>query len=224
MVNKMEKINKCCCIIYDTFVDMTKDTDIVDNMIVMTLGHDKVDDNKGSLYKIIRKDDKSLKSINGESLGKNSYYCAVEIKMPELSKTKNKDNDLISLEDNIKRLTEFSTKNINEIFDSINVSNEMITTGQTYNVLYLNEEKTIKIVQCYNGTRYIVSTEPKISKIKKEIEITDENSWIIPTEFTITDFYVTAKDLGTASNILYCRDKLTINVDFSALNLRVIQY
>lgn len=74
-----ESVKKGFCIVYDTFLDLKKDTEINLNNIVMTLGYDSVDDNGGAIYRIILKSDVK-KDYKGESLGKESKYFAHCIK------------------------------------------------------------------------------------------------------------------------------------------------
>ena len=86
-----ESVKKSFCIVYDTFLDLKKDTEINQNNIVMTLGYDSVDDNGGAVYRIILKSD-AKKDYKGESLGKESKYFAHCIKSFECG-----SNDLAML-------------------------------------------------------------------------------------------------------------------------------
>lgn len=88
-----ESVKKSFCIVYDTFLDLKKDTEINLNNVVMTLGYSSIDDNGGAIYRIILKSDVK-KDYKGESLGKNSKYFAHCIKSFECGY-----NDLSILKD-----------------------------------------------------------------------------------------------------------------------------
>lgn len=203
-------VNNKVCIVYDTFVDMINDSSIVENTVVMTLGYKDVNDGNGRLYKIITKNEKGLRKLEGRSFGKNSPLFAMEIINPSVTDT----------------LKELSSK-VEELSKTVMNFKQPKTEKDNAFILHkinLNDEGTVKVVKLYNNLTYIVNTGEVSSKVVKEIEITEESKWIIPTDFILSEFKITEKKVGSYITIKYAEGKLTFTINFAKLKTNVIHY
>lgn len=209
----MEKeIKKRFCLVYDTFKEMITDPDIISDMVVMTLGHDTVDDGLGAIYRVSTKD--SNKTKHGESFGLKSPFYAESI--VEFS---HEDMKSLILENHqlIKGLGH-SFNNFNKMInDNISLSN------QVFQEIMLNDEGTVRVIQTFNGMRYIVDERENNTKIEKSITITNENTWLLPTEFVINNI-CTFKSIGTNMGISYNDGTLTFTLELTNDTPKVIPY
>lgn len=177
------EIKKRNCLIYDTFKDMIKDKDIMDNMIVMTLGYNTVNDNQGGLYEIVKKDTMGLKRESGESFGmKSPYYAKLLL---NLVNTNNNPNNIM-------------------------------------NIYYLNDNKSVYIIQTYNGLQYIINKDTELTIIEYVVDINKENEWIIPKEFSLLNEKSMMKFIGSDDYIKYDNYQLIIKINFK--NKKIIAY
>ena len=74
-------INKQPCIVYNSFTEMVNDKDIIEGMVVMTLGYDRINDGEGGIYKIITKDQATYKKVPGQAFGRKSPLYAEKISL-----------------------------------------------------------------------------------------------------------------------------------------------
>lgn len=251
-------IRKAFCLVYDTFEDMKKDTDIRENMVVMTMGYESIDDDRGGIYKICLKD----KEINGESLGNKSIYCAKMIQsfnvVDKIAEVKKSQHNLVnkinvqktSLTKKIERVNDKIENSfndvvsrvkttVNELFDNqkeenVNLLKKSLeeiksvetdaVTGDVVNELYVDKEKSLRIVKADNGKKYIINEGSVKRVVNINIEITKDNEWILPTEFTITNFKVAKKRIGTCSFIKYSDGVMNITLDFNKNKQIVVEY
>ena len=73
-------VSKKICMVYNTFLEMKSDPDVRAGMVVLTLGHDTINDSKGGLYKISTKSAVGLQNI-GEPFDKDSSLYAIKINL-----------------------------------------------------------------------------------------------------------------------------------------------
>lgn len=219
------EIKKRVCLVYDTFQDMIKDPDIIADMVVMTLGFECVDDGEGGIYKIILKGTNNTRNLNGGSFGPKSQYFAKLISMQDVVSLRQnllETRQLIKgLENALNAAVVPGNIDMNDVYHGINQT--INTSNKQFQEFYLDEENDIKIVQTFEGLRYIIHKNRNSAIFTKEVEITEENSWLIPTEFIITDYFVNSKDIH-CGNIHYENNKLIFNLDFSEARPFVIPY
>jgi len=210
------EIKKRFCLVYDTFKEMITDPDIISDMVVMTLGHDTVDDGEGAIYRIVSKDSLNVKNIQGESFGyKSSLYALLisRLSTAELQAEIFENKQMI--------------KSMNNVIIDIHrlLDNNILMANQIFRELYLDENETIKIVQTYDGRRYILNTNENLEYFEKQIPITNENSWIIPTEFVISDFTFKVKVLDDKVSVVKYEDNtLYFALFFDQSLIRLIPY
>lgn len=92
-----KSVKKSFCVAYDTFLDLKEDKNIRDKMVVMTLGYETINDNRGGVYRIVSKND-ITKDTKGESLGRDSRYFAEVINVFNNTDIVNKLNDNVNNE------------------------------------------------------------------------------------------------------------------------------
>lgn len=201
----ISEIKKRFCLIYDTFKEMITDPDIISDMVVMTLGHDKIDDKKGGIYKIVTKDSINLKKAEGESFGYKSPFFALSI-----------SSNII---DELKTSILQNEQTINCIEKTLNSSlTNNIYKNRIIKEIYLDELKTLKIIEADNGIRYILNENKNCKVFSKVIKINEENSWIIPTEFVISNYFINYKVFEFCS-IKYEDNLLKFEIEFKDSNV-----
>ena len=213
---------KKICTIYDTFKELLEDNDVYENMIVMTLGYDEINDKKGATYKIITKDEAYSNGITGRPLSKNSPLFAMtifddnDVVLPEIH---NYDDEIRLINDTLKQIgdkAEWNEKRIDNIIREIN--------SNPTDVKRVLELDGIKIIQLNNGTRYIIAVSDELSKINISLDLSEENSWVIPSIITVSDYKVDSVKVGTSSEIKYQDNKLIFNIDFTKIKKYAVEY
>lgn len=215
----MEKIiNKRFCLVYDTFRDMIQDPDISVGMIVMTMGYESLYDEGFTVYKISMKNNVNMKKTEGRPFGIKSPYYAVKIS----------DNSCHDIYNRIDENTA-AIKSLGSTIDSsmyrdnkttITISSN--TPNEIVNELYLDDDKHVKVVMLSNGKRYIVSDGENGHTYNISITLSTENSWIIPSEFIVSDYKIDTLCISTNNHIDYIHDNtllFTLQLDTHTSNV-----
>lgn len=204
----MSDIKKRVCITYETLTDMINDPDITDGLIVMTMGKNKVNDGKGSYYKIITKDEKGTAKINGVEFPKGNPYFAMNINTGSGSINAGSGSINESNTGDIKTIKNLINSSIstalsgnyytkNEIDNKINDVNELALSASNkaesyYNNLQSNMRNSF-ITRIYgnianDGISFILTTNgDKYICINKSKYTSNTSSSTLST--TLTDYY-----------------------------------